>query len=95
MHEGGIAERILELALARARAAGAERINAVHLEAGPDPGLSTDAVALHWLLCSAGTEADGAQLTVTPVDEPGVFRLVAIDVDEPLPAPAAEHVPAG
>lgn len=83
MHEAGIAERILEAALAAAADAHAVRVTAVEVEAGAEAWVSEEAVRLHWGLVTAGTAAEGAAFRFVPVDEPTALRLVAIDVDGP------------
>ncbi len=92
MHEAGIADRILDLVVARAREAGAPRITAVHLEAGALAGVSEDALRFHWEQHAAGTPAEGATLHLVETDEPTDLRLVAIDVAD-APADAAEGAP--
>lgn len=79
MHEAGIAERLLEIALARATAAGYGRVLELELEAGEANDADLDAVATHWPLVSAGTLADGAALRITRVTTPTPLRLVAIE----------------
>jgi hydrogenase nickel incorporation protein HypA/HybF len=79
MHEAGVAERILEAALARAAIAGAARITVVELEAGTAAGVSEEALRFHWSEQARGTIADGAELRIVGVDDPTAFRLVAIE----------------
>jgi Zn finger protein HypA/HybF involved in hydrogenase expression len=81
MHEAGIADRILEIVIARASAAGAPRITAIHVEAGALAGVSEDSLRFHWEQHAAGTQAEGAVLHFTEIDEPTDLRLVAIDVE--------------
>jgi hydrogenase nickel incorporation protein HypA/HybF len=85
VHEAGIADRILEIVIARAREAGAPRITAIHLEAGALAGVSEDSLRFHWEQHAAGTPAEGAVLHFTELDDASDLRLVAIDVegDEP------------
>jgi hypothetical protein len=80
VHEAGIADRILDIVVARAREAGAPRIIAIHLEAGALAAVSEDSLRFHWEQHAAGTPAEGAVLHFTEVDEPTDLRLVAIDV---------------
>lgn len=82
MHEAGVAERILEAALARASLAHALRVTAVELQAGDECGVSEEAVRFHWDEAVAGTIAEGAELRVLRSHDPTVFRMVAIEVDE-------------
>ena len=82
MHEAGIADRILEVVLARAAEAGALRIGVVEIEAGDDCGVAAEALAFHFAEHARGTLADGARLVVHDVSERMAFRLIAIDVDD-------------
>jgi hydrogenase nickel incorporation protein HypA/HybF len=81
VHEAGIADRILDIVVARAQEAGAPRITAIHLEAGVLAGVSEDSLRFHWEQHAAGTPAEGAVLHFTEVDTPTDLRLVAIDVE--------------
>lgn len=81
MHEAGIADRILDIVVARAHEAGAPRIVAIHLEAGPTAAISEDSLRFHWEQHAAGTPAEGAVLTFTEVEEPIDLRLVSIEVE--------------
>ncbi len=86
MHEAGIADRILDIVVARAHEAGAPRITAIHLEAGALAAVSEDSLRFHWEQHAAGTPAEGAVLHFTEVDTPTDLRLVAIDVADDEPA---------
>ncbi len=92
MHEAGIADRILDIVVARAQEAGAPRITAIYLEAGVLAGVSEDALRFHWEQHAAGTPAEGATLYLVETDEPTDLRLVAIDVAD-APPEAAEGAP--
>jgi len=81
MHEAGIADRILDIVIARALEAGAPRITAIHVEAGALAAVSEDSLRFHWEQHAAGTPAEGAVLHFTEVDEPTDLRLVSIDVE--------------
>ncbi len=81
MHEAGIADRILDIVVARAREAGAPRITAIHLEAGAAAAVSEDSLRFHWEQHAQGTPAEGAVLHFTEVEELTELRLVAIDVE--------------
>jgi hydrogenase nickel incorporation protein HypA/HybF len=83
VHEAGIADRILDIVVARAAEAGALRITSIHLEAGALAGVSEDALRFHWEQHAAGTPAEGAVLHLVQTDEPTDLRLVAIDVEGP------------
>ncbi len=81
MHEAGLVDRILEVVLARAAEAGAPRITAIHLEAGPLSGVSEDALQFHWEEHAAGTAAEAADLRVTSTDDLIELRLMSIEVE--------------
>ena len=87
MHESGIAQRIIEVALDRALAAAATRITDLHLELGPDAGANPEAVTFHVEEAALGTIAEGARIHFAPTTDPRALRLVAIDI-EPPPDPA-------
>lgn len=82
MHEAGVAERILEAALARAALARATRLTVIELEAGPGSGVSEEAVRFHWAEVARGTAAEGAELRIREVADPTAFRLVAVEVPD-------------
>ena len=82
MHELGITQRLLEVVLERAVAAGAHRIEDIQLEIGEESAVAPDAVALYWPLVSRGTMAEGARLDIATAQDPAAFRVVAIDVDD-------------
>ena len=81
MHELGITQRILEVALERANQAHATRVTAVHLELGEDSDVAPESVGLYWPEVARGTLADGAQLYFATVTDPWVCRVAAIDVE--------------
>ena len=81
MHEAGIADRILDIVVARAAEDGAGRITAIHLEAGVLAGVSEEALRFHWEQHAVDTPAEGAVLHLVQPDEPTDIRLVAIDVE--------------
>lgn len=85
MHEYGLTERLLEVALAKARAAGAERISALHIALGRDAGVAAAALRFYWPMVRADTPAAGARLVIRRVAGDAV-RLRAIDVPEPADA---------
>jgi len=80
VHEAGIADRILDIVVARAQEAGSPRITAIHLEAGALAGVSEDSLRFHLEQHAVGTPAEGAVLHLTQVDTPTDLRLVWIDV---------------
>jgi Zn finger protein HypA/HybF involved in hydrogenase expression len=81
MHEIGITRRILEVALARASAGGAEHITAVHLEIGEESSVAPASVEFYWPQVSRSTPAEGARLVLTVADDPLACRMLAIDVE--------------
>ena len=85
MHEAGIADRILDIAVEQCRAAGARRVTAVHLEAGILAGVSEEALRFHWEQHAVGTSAEGAVLHVAFTEEPTDLRFIAIDVEDEPP----------
>lgn len=62
MHELADTERLLDVVLQRARAAGARRVVALHVVIGQASTITEDAVRFYWDSISRGTLADGAQL---------------------------------
>jgi Zn finger protein HypA/HybF involved in hydrogenase expression len=100
MHETGIAERIVALALEHARQAGAARITDLHLEIGEDAGASQEAVTFHVEEAARGTLVEGAALHYLPANDERALRLVWVDVECPqdalaptVPAPGPAPVP--
>jgi len=83
MHETGLAERIVEVALERAREVGAARVTDLHLELGPKAGFSAESVAFHLEEASRGTIVEGARVHFVPTTDPRALRLVSIDVEDP------------
>jgi hydrogenase nickel incorporation protein HypA/HybF len=81
MHELGITQRLLEVVLDRAGAAGASRITDVYLEIGEASDVASDALAWYWPQVSRATPAEGARLVIDHSDDPSAFHVVAIDVD--------------
>jgi hydrogenase nickel incorporation protein HypA/HybF len=88
MHESGIAERIVAVALERAREAGAARITDLHLEIGEDAGATREAVAFHLEVAAHGTLVEGARLHFVEATDPRALRLAWIDVEDPEDRPA-------
>ena len=67
MHELGLMQSALDMALAHARRAGASRIHRVRLRVGAQSGVVVDALELAFTVATPGTPADGAELVVEPV----------------------------
>jgi len=74
MHEHGVADRILEVVLARAALAGADRVTEVHLEIGEDAGISAESIEMYWEHVREGTPAEGARLRIVASPDPASFR---------------------
>ncbi len=62
MHELADTQRLLELALEHARAAGAARITGLHVVIGHAAHLHDESVRFYWDVISRGTPAEDAQL---------------------------------
>lgn len=93
MHESGIAERIVALALEHARQAGATRITDLHLEIGDDAGATEEAVVFHLEEAARGTLVEGAALHFLPPTDEQALRLVWIDVEGPGDGVAPDAAP--
>lgn len=72
MHELADTQRVLEVALQHARAAGARRITNVHLVIGHEAHIADESVQFYWNEISKGTLADGSRLH---------FRYVPAEVE--------------
>jgi hydrogenase nickel incorporation protein HypA/HybF len=81
MHELGVTQRILQVALERAEQAHASRVTAVHLEIGEASDVAPESLSFYWPGVSRGTPADGARLLFTEATDPFSFRMTTIDVD--------------
>ena len=64
MHEAKLCLSLLAMAERALARAGGERITAVHLSVGTLCGVSPEALALTFPICTAGTCADGAALRI-------------------------------
>ena len=62
MHELGITQNLLELALKHAEQAGAKRIVRLNLIVGEFSSVGDDSVQFYWDFLSRGTIAEGAEL---------------------------------
>jgi hydrogenase nickel incorporation protein HypA/HybF len=84
MHELGIADRLLEVVLERAGAAGATRVTDVHLEIGEESDVAPEALEHYWPQVSQGTPAAGARLVFRAAasSDPFACRVVGIDVPD-------------
>lgn len=62
MHELADTEHILEVALQRARLAGAQRVTDLHLALGEFSSITEESLLFYWENLSRGTPAEGARL---------------------------------
>lgn len=67
MHELSIAENIVELAVASARSAGAERVVSVKLNVGPLAGIDPGALLFSYDIAAQGTLLHGSRLDIVDV----------------------------
>jgi hydrogenase nickel incorporation protein HypA/HybF len=67
MHEVGLMESMLEIALEHARDRGADRIHAIALRVGRLAGVEAEALGLAFEVVTTGTPAEGARLDVEAV----------------------------
>ncbi len=67
MHELGIAESALALALTEARKAGAARIQRIVIRVGALSGVDPEALRFGFTAVLPGTAAEGAELQIDPV----------------------------
>jgi hydrogenase nickel incorporation protein HypA/HybF len=63
MHELGVTQNILEIALEHARKAHARKIRRIHLVIGELSGIVDESVKFYFDFVSKGTMAEGAELT--------------------------------
>jgi len=67
VHEVGITQNILEIALDHARRAGAERITSLSVEIGALSGVIPEAVEFCFEAVTRGTLAEGARLNIVRI----------------------------
>ncbi len=67
MHEVGMMQQILEVAIERAKQEGAQHINRVHMRVGAEAGVVTESLALSFEVAKRGTIAEAAELEVEAV----------------------------
>ncbi|MBA4062759.1 MAG: hydrogenase maturation nickel metallochaperone HypA [Isosphaera sp.] len=82
MHELGVTQAVVELAVERANG---RRVTRVVLEIGKLSGVLPDAVRFCFDLCAEGTAAEGAALEI--VEPPGRGRCRSCGADVPLDGP--------
>ena len=83
MHELGIAESTLRLALDRARAEGGQRVTRLELRVGSLSGVDIEALQFAFTAILPGTAAAGAAVQIDPV--PAVAYCADCRQDFPLP----------
>lgn len=64
MHEFGIAEQVIEMAVAKAREAGASTVHTLTLRIGPMSGVVSEALSFAFEALSDGTPAQGSKLVI-------------------------------
>jgi hydrogenase nickel incorporation protein HypA/HybF len=67
MHEVGLMQNALEMAIHHARRAGARRIHRLRLRVGQLSGVVPEALEMAFAAASPGTPADGAELVIDRV----------------------------
>lgn len=78
MHELGITQNILDIALRHAAEANATRITRLHLVIGDFSSVVDDSVQFYWDVISRGTIAEGAELCFERV--PATLRCLACEM---------------
>lgn len=82
MHELGITQSIVDIALDTAREQGASKVVSVTVEIGALSGVIADAVEFCFEACSAGTLLEGARLIIEPIA--GLGRCPACRAEVPM-----------
>ena len=77
MHEVGLAQQTLDIALDAAQRQGAQTIRSLHLRIGEWSGVEPDALRFALELVVQGTCAEGAEIVMEPV--PPACRCAACD----------------
>jgi len=67
MHEIGLMQRMVEIALQRAAGAGAGHIQRVRVRVGAESGVVPDVITLAFDVATRGTIAEGAELQIEDV----------------------------
>jgi hydrogenase nickel incorporation protein HypA/HybF len=81
MHELSLTQSLVEIAEEHARRAGATAIRGIILEVGELSGAIPAALEFAFDVCSKGTLAEGATLTIQPVPGHGRCRACAAAVE--------------
>ena len=82
MHELGVTQSILEIALEHGQKASARKIRQIHLVMGELSGIVEESVQFHFDFVSKGTMAEGARLTFEK--KPGRLRCPACGHEFPF-----------
>jgi hydrogenase nickel incorporation protein HypA/HybF len=67
MHEIGLMQQALDIALARATAAGAQRVHTITMRIGAESGVVPEVIVFAFDVATRGTIAEGAQLAIEDV----------------------------
>jgi hydrogenase nickel incorporation protein HypA/HybF len=67
MHEVGMMQHLLEMAVERAKREGAQQIDRVHLRVGAEAGVAPESLSFAFEIAKKGTIAEAAQLEVEDV----------------------------
>jgi hydrogenase nickel incorporation protein HypA/HybF len=79
MHEIGLMQRMVEVALDRAAGAGARHVQRMTVRVGAESGVVPEVIALAFDVATRGTIAEGAELQIE--DVPLVCFCVACDME--------------
>jgi hydrogenase nickel incorporation protein HypA/HybF len=90
MHEIGLMQRMVEVALDRAAGAGARQVQRVMVRVGAESGVVPEVILLAFDVATRGTIAEGAELQIE--DVPLICFCVACDL-EFTPADALHECP--
>nr|WP_231875349.1 hydrogenase maturation nickel metallochaperone HypA [Desulfuromonas sp. DDH964] len=82
MHELGITQSIVDIAVRTAREQGATRVRSVTVEIGELAGVVADAVAFCYEACRQGTLLEGAELIIETI--PGQARCSSCGSETPV-----------
>ena len=90
MHEAGIMQDALDLAVAEANKAGASRVHRMQLRVGVLSGVVPEALQFAFEALSPGSPAEGGRIEIEPVEaaywcEPCAREFVAHDLVDPCP----------
>jgi len=79
MHEFGITERLLHVAISQADLRQGETIQRLNIALDPHSGYAPDAIRFYFEQIAQNTPAEGAELAFTMADQPGRLRLTFAD----------------